>query len=103
MINIINKTTFAKFGIEFNKTFTSFFIEGIALIVLKGLRILRALIPRMEADLKGKNSIIDRMTTMKSRIFQPSLRYEFSCITNPLEMIFKMASMMNTQLKKIPK
>jgi len=38
-------TTLARLGSEINKILTSFFIEGIELIPLKGLKALRALIP----------------------------------------------------------
>lgn len=49
IIKVISKTTFDKFGNEFSRTFTNFFIEGMALILLRGLKALSALIPFKEA------------------------------------------------------
>jgi len=74
IINIMSKTTLVRLGIELNNILTSFFIDGIALIVLNGLNILKALIPLKEADLNGKNSMIERITTIKSKTFQPLLK-----------------------------
>ena len=98
----MSKTTFVRLGIEFSNILTSFFIEGIALIVLNGLIILRDLIPLNKADLNGKNSIIDRITIKKSTMFHPSFKYAYECKINPLDIILRMHSTMNTQLKNIP-
>ena len=67
--------TFPKSGIDFKRILTSFFMEGIVLIDLRGLIALIDLMPLREAFVpRGKNSNIADKTTKKSKIFQPSFK-----------------------------
>ena len=69
--------TSAKLGRLISSILTSFFILGTAFILFKGRRARKALIPLKLADWIGKKSNIQEITTMKSRIFQPSRKYVF--------------------------
>jgi hypothetical protein len=61
-------------GIEVIIPVTSFRMAGNALIVLRGLKILKALSGLSETDGIGVSSKIPKITTMKSIQFQKSLR-----------------------------
>lgn len=61
-------------GIEEIIPLTSFRMAGNALIVLRGLKILKALSGLSETDGIGVSSKIPKITTMKSIQFQKSLR-----------------------------
>ena len=61
-------------GIEEIIPVTSFRMAGNALIVLSGLKILKALSGLSETDGIGVSSKIPKITTMKSIQFQKSLR-----------------------------
>ena len=98
-------TTFARLGSEINKILTSFFMDGIELIPLSGLKALNALIPWSDLvfALIGRNSNMAERTTIKSKKFHPSLKYEFFSSMNPKATIFKAHSMMKIALKQVPK
>lgn len=77
MINAIRATTLAKLGNDISKILTNFFIDGIAFMLLKGRNDLRALKPfKPLLSTEGSISKIADITTTKSKMFQPSLRYE---------------------------
>ena len=74
MMKVRRKTTLMRFGREISKIFTNFFIEGMAYMLLRGRRALKALRPLSEVDMNGMNSKKHVTTTKKSSTFQPSRR-----------------------------
>ena len=62
------------------------------MIAFKGLRVLTTLIPLIDPLANPKLSH-PRKTTLKSKIFHPSLKYECSLIKNPIAIILKTISL----------
>ena len=77
IIKIVKKRAPISEGIERIIPEASLLIVGNVLIVLRGLRILKALSGLSETDGIGVSSKIAKITTIKSIQFQYSLRYEF--------------------------
>jgi hypothetical protein len=77
---------------------------GTALIVLKGLSTLRVLRDFILGILGNEVDVIQsikpRNTIIKSKIFQPSLKYAFLWNTRPIPIIFKVASTAKNVVKK---
>ena len=86
------------------KDATNLFIAGTEFMDFSGLKTLKILIDLV--SLAGKipvSSATPRQTTVKSSQFQESLMYEFLCNINPIAVIFKAHSMVNTIVKNLPR
>ena len=78
-------------GRDLRSVTTSRFMLGTALILLKGLKSLIFLID-FRFGTVGINEIRPTITTIKSRMFHGSLKYEVLCIKKPNAIILKPAS-----------
>jgi hypothetical protein len=103
MAKVSNPNTLTKLGKEIRSTLTNFFKGLIMLIALMGRNDLK--------DLKNLDayeylirliSRIANITIKKSRMFQPSHKYAFLCITKPLEIILRMLSKIKIPLNTYP-
>lgn len=78
-------------GKDFRSVTTSLFMLGTAFILRKGLKSLIFLIA-LRLGTVGINEIRPTMTTIKSRMFHGSLKYEVLCRKKPNAIILNTAS-----------